>query len=243
LRPLRTIAIYFSDIIVGISNDTLLEFVGRNANAKRKGRILYYGIDLRPFEIVSDKELFRKQLGMPGSAKILLFIGRLNSFKNPLFVVVILHELLKSRNDVYAVFVGKGDLEGDIFSMAVELGIIEHIRILGWSDSTSQIMKDSDVFVFPRVEYPKEGLGLVIVEAQAAGLSMIISNGIVEDAIVIKELVYYSSLNDPPSFWARNIEEILANKPAVSQIQALELMKSSRFDLREATQNFIDLYE
>jgi len=51
----------------------------------------------------------------------------------------------------------------------------KHLNIIclikyGWQlrDDT-QHMKMADIFVFPRMEYPKEGLGLVVVEAQAAG--------------------------------------------------------------------------
>ena len=64
-------------------------------------------------------------------------------------------------------------------------------------------MKSANVFVFPRLEYPREGLGLVVVEAQAAGLPLVISNAIVKDAIVIPELAHYVKLDNNPAEWLR----------------------------------------
>jgi glycosyltransferase involved in cell wall biosynthesis len=122
------------------------------------------------------------------------------------------------------------------------LGIADHIRLLGWHDNISGIMKNADVFVFPRKEFPKEGLGLVIVEAQAAGLPMFITKGIVQEAIVLKELAFYTDLNDPLK-WSEKISGVLNNGAPISRKEALSRMKQSKFELNIATGNFVNLYE
>ncbi len=242
LSPFKRLGFYFSDLIVGISKDTLFEFTGGKELRSPKFKVLYYGIDLRRFEENASAAEFRNNLGVPQHSKILLFVGRLNELKNPVYIIDILVALLKSRNDVYGVFVGKGDQEAIITKKAAELGIANHIRLLGWHDNISGIMKNADVFVFPRNESPKEGLGLVVVEAQAAGLPMFITKGIVEDAIIIEELAFYTDLNDPLK-WSEKISGVLNNGAPISRKDALSKMKQSKFELSIATRNFVNLYE
>jgi glycosyltransferase involved in cell wall biosynthesis len=243
LRPFRFFAACLSDTIVGISQDTLTQFIGRSRYAERKSELLYYGVDFSSFAKTTDRKIFREQNGLPADSIIILFVGRFTPLKNPVFVVDILSELLNVSSRYYAVFVGTGSLEGKIVDQATKLGILGHIRVLGWSDEIALIMKSSDVFVFPRVEAPKEGLGLVVIEAQAAGLPMFITEGIVEDAIVIKPLAHYHSLSESAYRWAHDINITLQSPAAVSRMNCLAMMKSSRFDLTIATRNFIQLYE
>lgn len=243
LTPLKHLALYFNDLIVGISKDALNLFVDGNKRGIKKSKILYCGILLDRFEGKIDENLFRQEQKMPKSAKILLFVGRMNELKNPAFVVEILFHIHKKRDDVYAVFIGEGVETKKVIEKAKESGIQNYIRVLGWRNDVQNIMKSSDVFVFPRLEYPKEGLGLVVVEAQAAGLPMVISRAIVEDAIVINDLAFYLPLDDNSEEWADKVLEILLKGKFVSQELAYNLIAQSDFELKTATLNFINLYE
>lgn len=127
----------------------------------------------------------------------------------------------------------------DVSDKASLLGIENNIIITGWRNDLADIMKISEVFVFPRVEHPKEGLGLVVVEAQAAGLPMVLSNGIVADAVEIEELVHFVPLNNNPTAWA---DVIIRSNKILSSSQALIRMKKSKFSLSIATQNLFALY-
>ena len=242
LRPFRNLALLFSDRVIGISENTLEEFSQTGYVQDKKHIILYYGVNFERFNEQPDKSLIRKEFNLPDSARILLYAGRMNDLKNPVFVVDILKEILHLRTDVYAVFIGQGDNISSVKIRAEELGIENHMRIAGWHNNLPSVMKSADVFVFPRKIYPKEGLGLVVVEAQAAGLPMFITEGIVKDAIVIEELAHFNDLTDPFS-WAQQISDVLDKPAAISKDQALELMKNSAFELGRATQNLIDIYE
>ena len=242
LPILKWIGVGLNKTIIGISEHTLETFVGTNNWLKQKSSVLYYGISLDQFQTEVDDQAFRTEIELPTTAKIMLFIGRMNEFKNPLFVVEVLAEVLKKRQDVYAVFVGEGDEKAKVVSKAQELEVFDFVRILGWRNDTAQIMKSSDVFIFPRLEHPKEGLGLVVVEAQAAALPMLITNAIVKDAIVIDELAFYMELNNNPKDWANQVEKIFSEHKIISSEVACSLMMKSRFDLRVATLNLLNLY-
>jgi glycosyltransferase involved in cell wall biosynthesis len=242
LGVFRRSAIYFSDLIIGISKDALKEFMKNQKLKSKSSLVLYYGIDFSPFAPDIRKEEIRKELAITEKGIIMLFVGRMNELKNPVFVVDILRELTILENDAYAVFVGKGDKEEAVIKKAEESGISDRIRMLGWRNDTAKLMLASNVFVFPRVEYPKEGLGLVVVEAQAAGLPMILSYGIVEDAIVIKELAHFVPLRNNATEWAQKIHQILREKDRINQRHAYECMMKSKFALRKATEEILALY-
>lgn len=244
LNPLRVLAIRLSDIVVGISKDTLSEFLQGAKLKNKKSEVLYYGIDLCKFKS-NDKQKgwLKKELEIPDNAKIILFAGRMNELKNPVFVVEILSVLNKMNKDVYSLFIGKGGEEEAVLRKGKECGLTANIRLAGWRDDVADIMKEADVFVFPRVEYPREGLGLVVVEAQSAGLPMALSRGIVEDAIIIRSLAHFIPLQDNPAAWADVISGILKDGKPLSSEKALDEMEHSCFALPNATKNFIGLYE
>jgi glycosyltransferase involved in cell wall biosynthesis len=242
LGPFKKLGFYFSSTIVGISKNTLQEFVGKYPVRNKDLKILYYGLDLNTYAHSIDMSLLKQELGLPEDSKLMLFAGRMNTFKNPLFVIDILEEISKVRNDVYALFVGQGDLVEEVSQRAKRLHVNDHVRLLGWRSDLAGIFQSVDVFVFPRVEYPKEGLGLVVVEAQAAGLPMVLSHGIVHDAIVIDELAHFIPLKDNPKTWANKVLEIL-DAPAPSRTLAFSKMQQSPFELETATRNLLALYE
>lgn len=240
LKPFRQLALYYSDLIVGISQNTLQQFIQNAILNKHKSTVLYYGIKMESFNKLIDSNEFKKTLYIPQDSCLLLFSGRMNREKNPIFVVEILHEILKKHTNYYALFVGEGEVLHDVISKAQQLKIENNIRCLGWRTDLSKIMLCSDVFVFPRIEYPKEGLGLVVVEAQTAGLPMALSYGIVPDAIEISELAHFISLQNNPAYWASTITNI---KKTINQLEAYKKMQQSKFALPIATQNLLKLYE
>jgi len=237
----RRMAFLFADEIIGISTHTLETFRHHYTGKKPGFRVLYYGIGMDRFAGQVDREAFRRAHGLPADSRILLCAGRMIHEKNPVFVVDILQSLLARRQDVYAVFVGKGDLEPAVRERARSLGIEDHIRMIGWSDDIPGIMKASDAFVFPRLEEPKEGLGLVVVEAQCAGLPVFISNGIVPDAVVLKDMAQWLKPGNPGA-WADLIGQSL-DKERSEQEKCLDLMRKSHFSLDHATGYLVRIYE
>ena len=242
LIPFKALALYFSDRVIGISKDTLEDFAGKKNVPNKKYILLYYGVNLERFNVLSNRTMIDQEFNLPPHTKILLYAGRMNDLKNPEFVVDVLKSILEIRNDVYAVFIGQGDKQEVVKQKAAEYGITHHVRIFGWHDNVPFVMKNSDVFIFPRKETPKEGLGLVVVEAQAAGLPMFITQGIVKDAVVVDELAHFNPPENP-ALWAHQISAVLDKPLPVTKEASLQKMKQSQFELSRATKNLVDIYE
>jgi len=240
LRTFRLSAIRFSDHIIGISNHVLEQFIKGRLSSKKKSGVLYYGIDMTRFGGGNDGTSLKAELNIPAGGKMLLFTGRMNSLKNPLFTLDVLARLIKTDQNYYLVIAGEGDLMEDAKEKAAHLGLNGRVRFLGWREDLAAIMKAADALIFPRMIIPREGLGLVVVEAQCAGLPLFITNGIPEDAIEIPGLANYIDLNNNPGEWA---DAILQMNAPVNREEVLSIMMRSKFSLPLATQNLIRLYE
>jgi glycosyltransferase involved in cell wall biosynthesis len=103
-------------------------------------------------------------------------------------------------------------------------------------------MRLSDLFLFPRLEEPKEGLGLVLVEAQAAGLPILASPSITEDVQVIPELFEFVPLSAGPPAWANAAGQML-QREFLPRERALELIEASPFSMEAGVNNLMRLYE
>jgi glycosyltransferase EpsF len=150
-------------------------------------------------------------------------------------------QLAETDPNVVALFAGSGPLEATVRELAERHGIADRVRVLGWRDDTETIMRLSDMLIFPRLEEPKEGLGLVLVEAQAAGLPVLASRSITYDVQVIPELFEILPLTDGPKTWAQAVLRVLS-RPKVCQQTILSRMESSPFGLDHGVSSLMALY-
>ena len=241
-EPMRKTCVHFADHVVGISKETLLRFTRDSQMKPGRDRVVYYGVDTSVFhEPIGSGEQFRTHLGLNADAKVLLFAGRMVSIKNPVFLVDVLSELSKKDPKAIAVFAGAGNLEQTVRELAAAKNISDKVRVLGWRDDVSKLMRLSDLLIFPRLEEPKEGLGLVLVEAQAAGLPVLASPSITSDVQVVPELFEFLPLAAGPEAWANKASELLS-RDFISPQRALSLIESSQFSLDAGVSSLLSLY-
>jgi glycosyltransferase involved in cell wall biosynthesis len=243
LRPLfRQTCLRFADVIVGISNHTLDTFLDGRPRRAGIDRVQYYGIDPAPFLVArSDRAKFRRELGLAADALILLFAGRMVPEKNPLFVVEVLVEMRRRNPHVVAVFVGSGSMKQAVSTRAQELGVGDSCRFLGWRSDVPEVMCCCDWFILPRPEAPKEGLGIAVVEAQLAGLRLLLSLGIADDPLLPGSVWARLGLSEGPEKWAEEALKLLDQVPPTSQMAAAQLAQSP-FDIDFALADLLNLY-
>lgn len=238
---LRRICLYGSDRIVGVSNIALRSFLGRDKIVPLRDRVIHCGIELLPVAGGCSRAVIRSDLSIPVDSNILLFVGRMIDYKNPLFVVGILKALLSTHVNSYAVFVGSGPLEDAVHNAALELGVERYIRVLGWRDNVRELMLASDVLVWPSREIPIEGLGLGVVEAQSVGLPVVMSKSVPVDAIVISSIVVQIPLDRGIDSWAHAVA-IALKLPRVSVEVASRSISNSCFSLSNSCSELAELY-
>lgn len=151
---------------------------------------------------LSKREELRRQLGLADEL-VIGHVGRFNPQKNHPFLLDIFAALLKKEPSAILLLVGGGENMLKIQAKAHALGIAEHVRFLGVRSDVADLMQAMDVFVFPSLY---EGLGIVLIEAQAAGLPCVVSDTIPREAY-LTDLVTAEKLSSSVETWADNILE------------------------------------
>jgi len=238
----KNAARHFSNVMIGVSTVALAELTGHRAKPGRKDLVIYCGVDPGRFlRARCNARLFREELGWDEDAWILLFAGRLVPEKNPGLVLEILCELRKEHPRAVAVFVGEGPLGESLRDRAKTYALSEKVRFLGWRDDIHEIMCCSDCFIHSGPEQPMEGFGLVALEAQLAGLPLLLSKGIPDDAVLPGSVVRRLSVKEPAGRWAREAQEIVSlARPGREEASATLAM--TRMDQRAAIRELLELY-
>ncbi|MEJ0065397.1 MAG: glycosyltransferase [Caulobacteraceae bacterium] len=243
LRPtLRRTCLRLADKIIANSDHALDAFLaGRRRDAARH-LVHHLGLDPGRFATAApDRAAFRRDLGLAPDAAILLFAGRLTPEKNPVFAVDVLAALRRRMPAAVAVFAGDGDLAATIRSRADELGQADAIRLLGWREDVAEVMSASDWFILPHPHAPMEGFGIAVVEAQLAGLRLVLSLGVSDAPILPGAAWRRLSLDDGAEAWA-DAAAALWSEPAPSRETALAAFHASPMDLDHALADLMRLH-
>ncbi len=118
-------------------------------------------------------------------------------------------------------------------------GIHENIRFLGVREDISTMLHSMDVFVFPSLY---EGLGLVLLEAQASGIPCIVSEAIQPEADLNIGLISRLSLNDRPEIWAEKIIEV-AKKKERNKNKIIDHFERNGYSIPLAITKLMEVYK
>lgn len=201
-------------------------------------RLLYCGIDLEPFRQKTDHGRVRAELSIPSNACVIGHVGRFHEAKNHSFLVEIASEIAKLEPHMRLLLVGDGPLRPQIEQKIAQLELSGKVIFTGVRSDVPRLVSGAmDVFVFPSLY---EGLGLALVEAQAAGVPCISSDVIPEEASVVGNLVRQMSLSRPPSAWA---DAVLAMRNVVpDRSKALKDVERSVFNIETSANALCDFY-
>lgn len=241
-EPMRRVCLALADRIVGNSSHTLDTFLAGRPRRPGRDIVHYYGLDPTPFEnALADRTGFRRQLGLPDDSLILLFAGRMVPEKNPAFAVDVLVELRRVEPRATAVFAGAGLQEQAVLNRAREHGLDDAVRLLGWRSDIPEIMCCCDWFILPHPEQRMEGFGLAVLEAQLAGLRMLLSNAIADDPLLPTAIFRRFALSAGAKAWAEAAAD-LWRRPAPSRTAALIALRDSPMDMDRALDGLVRLY-
>ena len=174
----------------------------------------------------STRETYRHMLGVDQGTLLVGHVGRISPQKNHTFLIDIFSELVKLHPDSKLLLVGQGDLEQMIREKVEALGLSKRVIFAGVRSDVNALMQAMDVFVFPSLF---EGLGIVAVEAQAAGLPCVVSDRIPRECEKTQGLVTFLPLEAGVERWA---EQILSTA-RIERRDTSAQIKANGFDIRE----------
>jgi glycosyltransferase involved in cell wall biosynthesis len=158
-----------------------------------------------------------------------------NSECNNIFLIDVFSELAKMNDKAVLLCAGEGELQESIEAKVARLGIGDKVKFLGVRKDTTRLYQAMDVFVFPSLY---EGLGIVGIEAQAAGLKMVCSDGI-PDIARITDGVNALSLQKEPYEWAKKINSFSAG---YNRVNTYSEIKNAGFDVKSLANDLQNYY-
>lgn len=151
---------------------------GKNADFT----VILNGIELDKFHFDAGvRQETRKELGVADDVLLIGHVGRFMPQKNQTFLVDVLADLLPKRPNTMLAFVGDGPDKTAVQQHAEKLGIANHVLFLGQRSDVNRLYQAFDVFCLPSLY---EGLGIVGVEAQRAGLPCLFADAITREVDV-----------------------------------------------------------
>jgi glycosyltransferase involved in cell wall biosynthesis len=229
----------FSTGGLGTSRSAAAVMFGHRWASDSRWKILSPCVDFSSFDRKTGTVEIRTKIGIPQEAIVIGHVGRFADEKNHHFLVEVANILAPRKPRVRFVLIGGGPLQGAVERAIRERSLESHFIILAPRDDIPQLMLGAmDYFLFPSLY---EGLGLALVEAQAAGLRCMASAAIPPEAIAVPSLVRQKALADGPEAWAEAILRHLAEPVPVSQPEALRMVQQ-RFDIRRNAEQLVELY-
>lgn len=164
--------------------------------------IIRNAIDIEKYQSSSViEQKVRSELGL-NDKFVIGHVGNFTPAKNHLFLLEVFQEVLKKKPEAELLLVGGGEGLDLVKEKAKSKGILDNIIFAGIRSDVSRLLQAMNVFVFPSLY---EGLPVTMIEAQASGLSCVISDRVSDECIVTNNLVSSISLDESPEQWAERI--------------------------------------
>ena len=176
-------------------------FLKRNIK-NNKVKIIDNGIIPYKYKFsLNKRERIRKELGI--SNKLVIgHVGALKRVKNQTRLLKIIKK--SDEDNIILILIGDGEDKEKLIRLVDELNLSGKVKFLGARDDIDNLLQGMDVFVFPSLF---EGVPLSLLEAQATGLPILMSDAINEN-IIVNNNVFQKSLDDSDKSWFDKIKKI-----------------------------------
>lgn len=230
----------YASLGLAVSEEAAAALFGQQWQADPRWRVLYCGIDLKPYGDIVESGKIRAAWGIQPDEWVIGHVGRFNQVKNHAFMIEIAAAIARRDPRMRLMFIGDGPLRPDIAAKAGQAGLIDKVIFTGMRSDVPGLLKGAvDIFLFPSFF---EGLGLVVIEAQAAGVPCLISDVITPEVEVIPGLVQRLSLSLTASQWAEKLLEMKEQPGLLSQPEALSLIAASPFNIEKSRKALQSIY-
>ena len=179
---------------------------GNQKEENRKATFIPNAIDVDKFKFDEEtRNQIRYELGIEENF-VVGHVGRFSHMKNHKYMLEILEQCIrlekeKTLPETKLMFLGDGELKEEIMEQAVAKGISSRVLFMGNKRDVYRYYQAMDFFLLPSFY---EGLPGTVVEAQASGLSGIMSDSVTEEAVVT-DLIQMRSIKEDAALWAEEI--------------------------------------
>lgn len=202
--------------------------------SNEKVAIFNNAIDVQRFSFRCEKrKCIRQSLGLADEL-LIGHVGRFCAAKNHRFILSVFNEVYQTNKNARLLLIGDGELKQEMMRRAEALGIGDVVFFLGAIENVGEYMSAMDVFILPSLF---EGLGLVGVEAQAAGLSVLASERVPKMMDVIGNVQF---LRLDRQLW---VNQLLSIEFKDDRLEEGSKVQGSRYDMDTQIEELHRYYE
>ena len=193
-RLIRSFKIYLSDVFA--TKRIACSFIAGDTAFRHDYQVVYNAIDIRRFLFDSNlREKMRNEFGVHSS--LYGFFGRFTEEKNPEFAYQVFRKIKEVDRFSKFLFIGDGNQKKYMIEQFENSGFSKDIIYIESVDDIQKYYHALDLLLFPSVS---EGLGMVAIEGQLNGVSVLASNGVPRD-VEISNHIQFLDLNDSLMTW------------------------------------------
>lgn len=240
IKLMRWMTEKYSNAVTGCSKAAMdAWYPGWQTRKEKMYKVCYCGIDYKKFAHDSDRHNIRKELNLKDDAFVIGHVGGLREPKNHKALIQVAQKTICKYPNVVFVLVGEGPMRGTIQEWIGEAGIADNVILTGQRGDIPRVMSAFDVFFFPSID---EGFGLVLIEAQAAGLPVLGSSiPAIMEAVnpaarpLLREPLDHEGL-------AESLDCLIQSAQLREKLVTEGRQFANAFDINKSVQNFQKLY-
>lgn len=226
-----------STTVVGVSASTLESFQQICDCSRQQTSTLYCGIDLAPFQTTVDVGAVRERFGLPHDQPLVTYVARFHPHKNHLQALRVAAAFAEEGIPAHLVLAGASGPTLEV--VQAQARDLANVSIVVDAPDVTELMLASDVFFFPSTN---EGLGVVALEAAAAGLPVVAT-----DLPTIREacLPAHHRLLFPPNddeMARKHLQAILQDDAGRATRAAEARAWASKFSIEESLATLTGIY-
>ena len=230
----RQLIPFICDGYLSCTNDAGKWMFTKHTRKQSTYKVVHNAIDILHFKYAENvRRIIREKLGFNNDDFVIGHIGRFTYQKNHEFLIEIFYECIQKNHACKLLLIGEGPNKNNIEEMVKKLGIEEKVFFLGAREDIPDLLQAMDVFCLPS---RFEGLGIVGIEAQAAGLTCFASDTIPRELAVTKNCEFLP-LTEAKK-WAEKI--LMVNLKTRSD--TLEQIEAAGYEINSQIKNIYEYY-
>ncbi len=172
---------------------------------------------------------------------VALIAAQLIGRKGHRFAFEAMPALCKAHPHFRLVLFGKGPLEPALRAQAAQLGIADHVQFAGFRDDLDRLLGCADMLIHPAI---KEGLGVIMLKAAAAGLPVVAFDVAgAREAVLAGETGLLARTADVPSL-LQVMTQLVENPQERQKMGAAgQARMRESFSIEEMIDRHVSLYE